>query len=565
MVRHYTKKNINYTDEDVKNALKKLKEGMSLREVSRTSGIPYSSIRLYSKIYEKNPKKKKIRKHVGRKLTFTQKEEENIVEVVITIANLGWGCDRKDIAQIICNYSKSMNLKTQFKNHMPGKDFMIDFMKRHKGKISTRRAETLKLSRAMAEHPVIISDFMELVESAYKLAKIDKGNLNHARRVFNTDESGFNTDTKKRNIIVPKGRPAQVIAPNEGKTQYSVLMCGNAAGEYLPPYVIYKGSEESIPCAWAINGPAETGYCTTDTGWMNRECFRAWITWFNRHLQMKQIEKPVVLLLDGCTSHISVEIVEAKYNQIILVKLPPNSTHILQALDVSVFGPAKKDWARIIGNWFRQTNYEPVTKKVFPALLNKLYSGMVKKPENLIKGFRATGVWPFNKQVIIDKVEERGMYKVLGNNIPTSQDNEQSNSTTSNQMENEGPSRASTSFSGSREEEYDIHAGSSMTPDNIIAGSSNSPDNVTDETSNAPEIVLSPSSRMLIKAVKDTLAPPKDATTQKALDNKKNNYRMKKSRGQIITSDEAIEALKIKEINKRHKGNKKISKKKQKI
>ena len=185
----------------------------------------------------------------------------------------------------------------------------------------------------------------------------------------------------------------------------------------------------------------------TESGWMTQECFRAWLTWFNHHLQLKQIEKPLVLFMDGATSHISVDIIqEAKENQIILVKLHLNSTHILQALDVSVFGPAKPNWAQIIMNWYRQTRYDTVTKKVFTALLNTLYSDMVKKPDNLINGFKFTGIWSLNEKIIIDKVEERGMYKVLCNNEPTSQDIEQSEINLSNQEH-----RASTSFSDSRE------------------------------------------------------------------------------------------------------------------
>lgn len=87
--------------------------------------------------------------------------------------------------------------------------------------------------------------------------------------MFNCDETGFNTQTKKKNVIVPIGRPANVLAPSEGKTNYSVLMCGNAAGEYIPPYDIYKGSENSIPIGWCTNGPPGTGYNTTANGWMD--------------------------------------------------------------------------------------------------------------------------------------------------------------------------------------------------------------------------------------------------------------------------------------------------------
>ena len=51
----------------------------------------------------------------------------------------------------------------------------------------------------------------------------------------------------------------------------------------------------------------------------------------------------------------------------------------------------------------------------------------------------------------------------------------------------------------------------------------------------------------LIRAVKDTLRKPKDATTQKALDNTKINYKIKKGSGVILTNEDAIKALRSKE------------------
>jgi hypothetical protein len=50
---------------------------------------------------------------------------------------------------------------------------MICILRRHKGDFSTKRAETLKFSRAQAEHPDIISNFIDLIKRAYDMAGID--------------------------------------------------------------------------------------------------------------------------------------------------------------------------------------------------------------------------------------------------------------------------------------------------------------------------------------------------------------------------------------------------------
>lgn len=104
---------------------------------------------------------------------------------------------------------------------------------------------------------------------------------------------------------------------------------------------------------------------------MDQVCFSVWIPWFDNFLRMKNIKKPVVLvlLMDGCTSHINLDIVEkARSLDIILIKLPPNSTHLLQALDVGVFSPCKNQWVIVIRDWYRQTDNSIVSKKeCFPG------------------------------------------------------------------------------------------------------------------------------------------------------------------------------------------------------
>ena len=77
---------------------------------------------------------------------------------------------------------------------------------------------------------------------------------------------------------------------------------------------------------------------------MDQNCFKAWVGWFNIHLENRGIEKPVVLFMDGSTTHTSLAIVEqARECNILLGKLPTNSTHMMQALDVYEFEPCKKN------------------------------------------------------------------------------------------------------------------------------------------------------------------------------------------------------------------------------
>ena len=79
---------------------------------------------------------------------------------------------------------------------------------------------------------------------------------------------------------------------------------------------------------------------------------------------------------------------EAKEQEIILLKLPSNTTHILQSLDVTVFGPVKTAWYNIVKDWYRQSANKPITKNVFPVLLKRLFLKMNETTENPKKRFQ---------------------------------------------------------------------------------------------------------------------------------------------------------------------------------
>jgi len=55
---------------------------------------------------------------------------------------------------------------------------------------------------------------------------------------------------------------------------YTVLACCNAAGEFLPPHVIYKSKH--LYRDWCIGGPKDTSYNSTKSGWMESKEFATW-------------------------------------------------------------------------------------------------------------------------------------------------------------------------------------------------------------------------------------------------------------------------------------------------
>ena len=91
--------------------------------------------------------------------------------------------------------------------------------------------------------------------------------------------------------------------------------------------------------------------------------------------------------------------------------LTPNSTHLLQPLDVAFYGPLKKKWRSILDEWKAsgKKTSRTLSKDVFPGLLQKLNDSLVNKVENLKSGFRKSGIHPFNPQKVLKRLPDHGL------------------------------------------------------------------------------------------------------------------------------------------------------------
>ena len=149
------------------------------------------------------------------------------------------------------------------------------------------------------------------------------------------------------------------------------MISGNAAGEILPPFVVYKAT--NLWSTWCVGGPKGARYFSTKSGWFDGVAFEEWffsivLPSFKKKLGVK------VLLGDNLSSHISPKVIEAcEENEIKFVCLPPNSTHITQPLDVAFFKPLKTAWHKIITEYKDSPAGRMKTsldKQYFPELLN---------------------------------------------------------------------------------------------------------------------------------------------------------------------------------------------------
>ena len=191
---------------------------------------------------------------------------------------------------------------------------------------------------------------------------------------------------------------------DHSKVSTSVMFAAAADGTLLAPYVCYKA--EHLYNTWMENGPRGTHYNRSKSGWFTAEIFEDWfntvaVSYFRR------LSGPKYLIGDNLSSHISFATIKRGLEEgIHFIFLPPNSTHLLQPLDYSVFRPIKRHWCAVLKNWKRR-NCGVLPKSVFPQLLRETIEQAVNLKTDIISGFQATGMFPVNADVVLTKIPEK--------------------------------------------------------------------------------------------------------------------------------------------------------------
>ena len=112
-------------------------------------------------------------------------------------------------------------------------------------------------------------------------------------------------------------------------------------------------------------------------------------------------KRPALLIYDDHFSHVSLPLIEkAVEENIIIVKFLLHVTDKMQPLDVTCFSPLKRRWENLLAS---PTNTpgprECLSKSLFVDLLCSNWRKELSAA-NAISGFKATGIFPVDKQNI---------------------------------------------------------------------------------------------------------------------------------------------------------------------
>ena len=278
-------------------------------------------------------------------------------------------------------------------NIFTGRDWLRGFIKRQK--LAIRSPEATSLGRAISFNKANVAKFFQNLETVMKKHKFAAG------RIYNVDETGLLTSHKPPKVITCKGEKqvGQIVSADRGVL---VTMCGsvNAIGNSIPPLLIFP--RVNFRHHMLIGAPAGTIGDANPSGWMNSDIFLEWLAHFINHSGSAP-ENPTLLLMDNHASHVNLPIIDkAKEHGVVLLTLPPHTSHRLQPLDRSVYGPLKKYFNSCCNDWQLSNPGKAITIYEISAILGKAYPRAFT-PANIISGFRITGIYPYDSNVFTDE------------------------------------------------------------------------------------------------------------------------------------------------------------------
>lgn len=323
----------------------------------------------------------------GRQRYLSANEEKMLVDFILKSAEIGYPRGRKEIISIVQNVCDHKGLQVTVSH-----GWWERFCQRNKG-FSLRVPSSLSTARQQGTNTRVMEAYFDMLEET-----LEENNLTDKPcQIFNMDETGLPLSPKPPKLLCKTGSRAFNAVTGGDKSQITVVGCVSAGGYQLPPMVIYD--RKTLHADMVKGEIGGTLYGLSQKGWIDQELFRLW---FKYHfLWYIPPERPVILLMDGHSTHYCPEtMVLAAKERVIVFTLPPNTTHVSQPLDKGCFGPLKAAWRRVCHEYCVKNPGRVVTRYTFSELFSQAWMQSMNMG-NIISGFRCTGIYPVDRSKLM--------------------------------------------------------------------------------------------------------------------------------------------------------------------
>ncbi|KAM9728785.1 uncharacterized protein ACNS7B_016605 isoform 1-T1 [Menidia menidia] len=384
------KKKKKWTEDAMERALIEVKSGRStVRQAAKEFGVPKSSLgdRVSGRVTPGS--------RSGPAQLIASADEELLVEFSLYMSKHGFPLTKQQVVSFATSIYKRQNQRMVFCKL--GQTWWLNFRKRQENNITIQPTENAVRGRTVCVRKEAVDQFFCLFSTL-----LDKHGLrDKPHQIYNCNETGFQLGRKR--VALPKsGSPGCKPAPGS-RDHISVLACFSAAGEDIPPSIIYSKSYPGGVC-YKTQGPPNARYGWSDSGCINSDLFKKW---FLKHFLCHAPKvRPLLLIFDGHKAPVSLEVVEsARKEDVIPLCLPPHCSHILQPLDAGPFQVLKQRFASLVGDQGCAADAQyAISKKEFSGVFKRAYEAVKEEDGVRIvkEGFRKCGIYPLNHSVVDD-------------------------------------------------------------------------------------------------------------------------------------------------------------------
>ena len=288
----------------------------------------------------------------------------------------------------------------QHVNYAPiGKEWVQRFIKRHP-QLKTVYSETIEASRVKDVTYEAVEKFYNELQRVINEFKILPENC------YNIDETGSSIGTIQGGHIVIDTTAQTKYELEIGRQEWvTCIECICMDGNSLSPMIIFKGAkplDKWIP--ESTEGATDASWKTSDNGWTSNDLTVQWLREiFEPQTRTKANGGHRLIICDGHGSHISAKFVaHCMHYKIEVVLLPPHSSHLLQPLDIAVFGPLKTQLCNEQRRYVR-AGVARLQKWEWADCYLKARRKAITD-HNIKSGWRASGCHPIFPAKVLDKL-----------------------------------------------------------------------------------------------------------------------------------------------------------------
>ena len=241
-------------------------------------------------------------------------------------------------------------------------------------------------------------------------------------RIYNMDESGFAVGDSQSSRALVNVREKSSWKVISGRQEWiTAIECVNAAGEAIPPMIIFKAKYTNT--AWIpAYAPSDWRWSTSNSGWTSDSHGFEWLsTLFEPKTRLEDPAARRLLIMDGHGSHITANLIAfCMQTSIDLLILPSHSSHLLQPLDISIFAPLKQALASETDARCRLDSGR-IPRVEWTEMYIKARAKAFTQ-SNILSGWKISGLVPLEPMRVLEKLSTRPDSTAISPSTPTLQD-----------------------------------------------------------------------------------------------------------------------------------------------